>query len=68
MAYISLLTTESEYTTLALSRRDVIPLTELLKEQKEVVLSEESAPTIYYTIFEDNTRCIDLVEIPCTRP
>ena len=68
MTEIALSTTESEYMALSLSMRDVIPLMELLKELKEVVPSEDSAPTIHCTIFEDNKGCIDLVETPRMRP
>ena len=68
MTDILLSTTESEYTALSLSMRDVILIMELLKELREVVLSETSAPTIHCTIFEDNKGCIDLVETPCMRP
>ena len=64
MTEITLSTTESEYMAPSLSMRDIIPLMELLKELKEVVPSEDSAPTIHCTIFEDNNGCIDIVETP----
>ena len=68
MTEFALSTTESEYMALSLSMRNVIPLMELLKELKEVVPSEDSAPTIHCTIFEDNKDCVDLVETPRMRP
>ena len=63
MTEIALLTTENEYIAMSLSQsmRDVIPLMELLKELKEVVPANTSAPIIHCTIFEDNKGYIDLV-------
>ena len=68
MTEIKLSTTESEYMVLLQSMRDVISLLYLLKELSLVIPSEDAAPKIQCTIFENNKGCIDLVKAPKMRP
>ena len=65
---IALSTTESEYIALSQSLRDALPLTELLKEIRQIIPSDEKRPEVHCSIFEDNKGCIDLVEAPRMRP
>ena len=60
--------TESEYIALSQSLKDVLPLMELLKEIRNTIPSEDKAPIVHCTVFEDNVGCIDLVKTPRMRP
>ena len=50
------------------SLRDIIPLLGLIKELKEVISREENTPKVYYSVFENNKGCIDMVKAPKMRP
>ena len=65
---IALSTTESEYIALSQSLRDILPLTKLFKEIRQIIPSDEKRPEVHYSIFEDKKGCTDLVEAPRRRP
>ena len=62
-------TTEAEYIVLSTSLREVIPLMELLKEAREQGLNVGNLPPrIHCTVFEDNSRALELARLPKIRP
>ena len=62
-------TTEVEYIALSTSLREVIPLMGLLKEVREQGLGVGNLPPrIHCTIFEDNSRALELTRLPKIRP
>ena len=61
---IALIKTESEYTALSQSMRDVNPLMSLLNEIVLVFLIYRPKTKVQYTVFEDNTSCITVDKAP----
>ena len=62
-------TTEAEYIALSTSLREVIPLMGLLKEAREQGLCLGNLlPRIHCTVFEDNSRALELARLPKIRP
>ena len=66
---VALSTTESEYLSLSMALRDVIPIMELLQEMRErkypVICTK---PVVYCKVFEDNSGALELARLPKLRP
>jgi hypothetical protein len=66
---VALSTTESEYLSMSMSLRDVIPIMELLEEMRErkhhVICTK---PVVYCKVFEDNSGALELARLPKLRP
>ena len=66
---IAMSTTEAEYLALSTSLRQTIPIMRLVKElSKKFNLNLETTPTIYCTVFEDNSGAVELANVPKMRP
>jgi hypothetical protein len=66
---IALSTTEAEYLALSTSLRNTIPIMRLVKElSNKFNLPLETKPTIYCTVFEDNSGAVELANVPKMRP
>ena len=62
-------TTEAEYITLSTSLREVIPLMGLLTEARAHGLRiDKLPPKVHCTVFEDNSRALELARLPKIRP
>jgi hypothetical protein len=66
---IALSTTEAEYLALSTALRQTIPIMRLVKELSyKFNLPLERKPTIYCTVFEDNSGAVELANVPKMRP
>jgi hypothetical protein len=66
---IALSTTEAECLALSTSLRNTIPIMRLVKElSNKFNLPLETKPTIYCTVFEDNSGAVELANVPKMRP
>jgi Reverse transcriptase (RNA-dependent DNA polymerase) len=66
---IALSTTEAEYIALSTSLRQTIPLIRLVEElQSRLNLPMDTVPTVYCTVFEDNSGAVELAKVPKMRP
>ena len=67
--FTAMTTMEVEYIALSTSLREVIPLMGLLMEAQEQGLHvSDLLPRIHCTVFEDNSRALELARLPKIRP
>jgi hypothetical protein len=61
--------TEAEYVALSQALRDAIPMMALLQEASNLGVPITTAtPTFRCTVFEDNSGCVELANVPKMRP
>ena len=65
----ALSTTEVEYVALSMAMREQLPLIQLLKEVVSHKVNAKLQPrTIHCKAFEDNSRALEMAEVPKMRP
>jgi hypothetical protein len=62
-------TTEAEYVALSQALREVMPISEILKELKEASFEYNTTiPMVHCKAFEDNTGAVEMARLPKMRP